>query len=410
MTKCVLNFNNFKSNIVLDLCGSKSVSQRALIINFLHPTDKKIINLSTSNDTKTLNEILNKEGFFLNVQDGGTTLRFLLCVLSLRNRNYFINGSNSLKKRPLKKLILNLEKLGVSFQFQKNDYQIPLFIKGGGLFSKELIIDSNQTSQFASALALIAPYIDGGLKLIVNKKIASRPFFDMTLKMMKICGAKISNKKDTIVIKGIGYNKNYSKIESDWTSVSYIYAIVAFSKNKSIVCSTFYEKSLQGDIDVMTFFNLLGVETVFYDDKIILKKHNKFPIPKLIKWNVLDTPDLALTYMTACLGLGVNLELTGVKNLLFKESNRLKVMKKELEKFNVQVIMEDDFFFMDTSSRKIEENSIDTYSDHRIALAFSPLVIIAKKITINDFSVVSKSYPQFWSDLKKIGIKISSKD
>jgi len=376
----------------------------------LHPTDEKIINLSNSNDTKTLNETLNQEGFFLNVKDGGTTLRFLLCILSLRNDNYFINGSASLKKRPLKKMILNLEKLGVSFQFQKNNYQIPLVIKGGGLISEELIIDSNQTSQFASALALIAPYIDGGLKLIVEKKIASRPFFDMTLKMMRICGAKISNKKDAIVIKGIGYNKNYSEIESDWTSVSYIYEIVAFSKNTSIVCSTFYEKSLQGDIDVMKFFNLLGVETVFYDDKIILKKHNKFPIPKLIKWNVVDTPDLALTYMTACLGLGVNLELTGVKNLFYKESNRLKVMKKELEKFNVHVIMEDDFFFMDTSSRKIEEKLINTYSDHRIALSFAPLVIIAKKLTIDDFNVISKSYPQFWSDLKKIGIKISSKD
>lgn len=410
MNKCVLNFNNFKSNIVLDICGSKSISQRALVINFLSSLDTKIINLSDSNDTKTFNKILSQEGFSLNVQDGGTTLRFLLCVLSLRNDNYFLHGNASLEKRPLKYLILNLERLGVSFKFQKNEYQIPLFIKGNNLKSKNLIIDSNETSQFASGLALIAPYINGGLKLIIKNKIVSRPFFDMTIKMMKICGAKISNKKNTIIIQGSGYEKNYSKIESDWTSVSYIYEIIAFSKNKSIECSTFYKNSIQGDSDVISFFNLLGVETVFNGNKIILKKHDKFPLPKFIKWNVLDTPDLALTYMVSCLGLGVNLKLTGVNALILKESNRLKVMKKELEKFNVKVIIEDDFFFMDTSSRKLDVNFINTYFDHRVALAFSPLVIITKKMIIDDSNVVFKSYPKFWDDLKKIGVKISSND
>tara|TARA_B100000945_G_C20414228_1_gene614279 strand:+ start:1306 stop:2538 length:1233 start_codon:yes stop_codon:yes gene_type:complete len=410
MTKCVLTFNDFKSNITLDICGSKSISQRALIINFLNNSNQKIINLSNSLDTQTLNKLLKQENFSYNVKDGGTTLRFLLCVLSLKQGSYFINGSTSLKNRPLKDLIINLRKLGVSFEFQKNEYQIPLFINGGGVKSKELIIDSEETSQFASALSLIAPYIDGGLKLIIKKKIASRPFFDMTIKMMKICGAKISDKKDVIVIKGCGYDKNYSKIESDWTSVSYIYEIVAFSKNKSIVCSSFCKNSLQGDSDVINFFNFLGVKTLFNDGKIILTKYDNFPIPKLIKWDVSGNPDLALTYITSCLGLGINLQLTGIRTLLFKESNRLKVMKSELEKFNVNIILEDDFFFMDTSSRKLEESFINTYFDHRIALAFAPLVIITKKLNIEDYNVVSKSYPQFWDDLKKIGIKISSKD
>ena len=170
MTKCVLTFNDFKSNITLDICGSKSISQRALIINFLNNSNQKIINLSNSLDTQTLNKLLKQENFSYNVKDGGTTLRFLLCVLSLKQGSYFINGSASLKNRPLKDLIINLRKLGVSFEFQKNEYQIPLFINGGGVKSKELIIDSEETSQFASALSLIAPYIDGGLKLIIKKK------------------------------------------------------------------------------------------------------------------------------------------------------------------------------------------------------------------------------------------------
>ena len=410
MNKCVLNFKNFKSDLILDICGSKSISQRALIIRFLNSKDDKIVNLSNSNDTKILNEILNKKKYSIDVEDGGTTLRFLLCVLSLRDNNYFLNGSLSLKKRPLKDFIINLEKLGATFKFPEKDYQIPLFIKGGILKSNELIIDSNQTSQFASAIAMIAPYIDGGLKLIIKKKMPSRPFFDMTIKMMKICGAKISSNGKSIEIKSIGYDKCFSFIESDWTSVSYIYEILAFSKNKSIICSTFFENSLQGDSDLIFFFNIIGVETLFDNNKIILKKHNKFPIPKLIKWDVLATPDLALTYITTCLGLGINLKLTGVKNLFFKESNRLKVMKNELEKFNVKVIIEDDYFFMDTSHRILNACCINTYSDHRIALAFAPLVILTKKLSINNYNVVSKSYPRFWHDMKKIGVKIILKD
>ena len=410
MSKCILNFNNFNSNVTLDVSGSKSISQRALIINFLNSKDKNFFNLSNSDDTKILNDILRREGFSLNVQDGGTTLRFLLCVLALRSDTYFINGSLSLQKRPLKKLIFNLEKLGVSFRFPQSDYQIPLFVNGGNLKSKELFIDSNETSQFASGLALIAPYVDGGLNLIVKNRIVSKPYFDMTIKMMKICGAEIYNKKDSIIIKGIGYNKSYFKIESDWTSLSYIYEILTFSKNKSIICSTFYQNSLQGDSDSISFFNLLGVSTSFDNDKVILKKDDNFPIPKLINWDVSETPDLALTYIVSCLGLGVNLKLTGIETLFFKESNRLKVIKKELEKFNVKIILKKDSFFMDASLRKLEGCIINTYSDHRIALALAPLVIITKKITINDSNVISKSYPEFWNDLKKIGIKVILKD
>lgn len=410
MNKCVLNFKSFKSDVILDICGSKSISQRALIIRFLNSRDDKIVNLSNSNDTIILNEILNKKKYSIDVEDGGTTLRFLLCILSLRDNNYFLNGSLSLKKRPLKALIINLEKLGATFKFPEKDYQIPLFIKGGFLKSNELIIDSKQTSQFASAIAMIAPYIDGGLKLVIKKKMPSKPFFDMTIKMMKICGAKISSNENSIEIKSIGYDKCFSLVESDWTSVSYIYEILAFSKNNSIICSTFFENSLQGDSDLISFFNIIGVETLFDNNKIILNKHNKFPIPKLIKWDVLATPDLALTYIATCLGLGINLKLTGVKNLFFKESNRLKVMKNELEKFNVKVIIEDDYFFMDTSNRTLNACFINTYSDHRIALAFAPLVIFTKKLSINNYNVVSKSYPRFWDDMKKIGVKIILKD
>ncbi len=410
MSKFILNFKNFKSNLKLEICGSKSISQRALVINFLNSSKKKIINLSNSDDTKTLCHILNDLKNSLNVKDGGTTLRFLLSVLSLRKGAFFINGSTSLKKRPLKQLIVNLKKMGVLFKFQKQDYQIPLHIIGGNLKSKELIIDSNETSQFASSLALIAPYVHGGLKLIFKDGIVSPSYFNMTIQMMKICGAKIFCSKNFLLIKDGGYQKDYDKIESDWTSLSYIYEIIAFSNNSSIICSKFYKNSLQPDSKQIYFFNLLGVKTCFDNGKIILKKNKNLPLPKFIQWDVLDTPDLTLSYIVSCLGLGINLKLTGIQTLMYKESNRLKVMKKELEKFNVKVVLTENSFFMDSSSRKFKRQFINTYFDHRIALAFSPLVLLTKELVFDDFNVVSKSYPAFWNDLEKIGIKIRSED
>ena len=408
MSKYILKFKKFNSNVSLDICGSKSISQRALIINHLSSKDIDCVNLSNSEDTSTLNKILNQKDSLIDVKDGGTTLRFFLCFLSIRNKNYFIDGSNMLKKRPIKKLILNLMKLGVRFKFQSKDYELPFFIQGGIIKSKDLIIDSVKTSQFASGLALVAPLINGGLRLILKNKIPSRPFFDMTIEMMRKCGAQIIFDDNLVEIKEGGYYKGYSKIESDWTSISYIYEVLAFSKNISVSCSSFFKNSIQGDSAVVSFFNLLGVETNFSNDKVILRKHENLPKPKLIEWDVSDTPDLALTYIVSCLGLGIDLKLTGIKTLYFKESNRLQAIAIELKKFNVKVVLEDDFFLMNTSSSRLNSCEIKTHSDHRIALAFSPLVIITKELIIDDSCVVSKSYPEFWNDLKKIGVKIIS--
>ena len=281
-----------------------------------------------------------------------------------------------------------------------------LLLKEGGLKTKHLIIDSNKTSQFASGIALIAPFITGGLKLTIKQSLVSKPYFDMTLKMMRECGISISNIGNSIIIKEGRYKKPYLNIESDWTSISYIYEIVAFSKNTTITCSKFHQESLQGDSNLILFFSLLGVETTFKKKEVLITKVSSFIKPKLIEWNICNNPDLFLTYVVTCLGLGINLKLTGINSLNYKESNRLQVIKKELLKFNASVKIKDNVFFLDTSGVDLKFSSITTYFDHRVALAFSPLVILTKKIEIDNYDVVSKSYPQFWSDLKKIGIKI----
>ena len=405
MYSCALKFHSFKSKITLNICGSKSISQRALIINSFI-TNEKIKNLSNSKDTTTLNKILSSNDELIDVKEGGTTLRFLLCLLSTRENEYYVKGNVLLKKRPIKDLIVFLKKLGVHFKFIEKDFNIPLIIKGGQLKTRHLIIDSNKTSQFASGIALIAPFISGGLKLTIKQSLVSKPYFDMTLKMMRECGINISNIGNSIIIKEGSYKKPYLNIESDWTSISYIYEIVSFSKNTTITCSKFHQESLQGDSNLILFFSLLGVETTFKKKEVLITKVSSCIKPKLIEWDICNNPDLFLTYVVTCLGLGINLKLTGINSLNYKESNRLQVIKKELLKFNASVKIKDNIFFLDTSGVDLKFSSITTYFDHRVALAFSPLVILTKKIEIDNYDVVSKSYPQFWRDLKKIGIKI----
>ena len=407
MTKYELEFKSFNSNLELVMGGSKSISQRSLIIRFLRLSNKKLNNISNSNDTRTLNKILNNLKSKINVKDGGTTLRFLLCALSLEKKSFFIDGDLSLAKRPLKNLIVNLQKLGVNFTFHSKKYQIPLTIKGANLKFNELIIDSNESSQFASGLALIAPYVKGGLRLKINRKIVSKSFFDMTIKMMKSCGINMTLNKKFIAIKESPYLKNYDDIESDWTSLSYIYQIIAFSKNKSIKCSKFNINSLQGDSALINFFSIVGVKTFFRKNYVYLQKNEGFKKPLFIHLDISDTPDLAFTYIITCLGLSIKLKLTGIETLKFKESNRLFVMKKELEKLNVRVVLRNKSFSMNPANKNLQNLRIDTHFDHRVALSFAPLVIISKNIIIKNPEVVNKSYPKFWTHLKKIGIKIS---
>ena len=401
-----------KSNAILENCnlnisGSKSISQRALIIQFLNSHNLELNNLSESNDTKTLSEILKeiKKINKINVGQGGTTLRFLVPLLSLIDKEFKIDGHSTLKSRPFLGLVNALKQFGVKFKFFSQNSNFPFKIHGGKMVSKLVTIESDKTSQFVSGLLLIGPYTKGGLKLKLNTKTVSLSYIEMTIQMMRICGANVSYEKNLISVKEGGYSSIIKNIESDWTSLSYIYECIAISDKAEITVSSFRYPSLQKDSDIILFFNFLGVLTKFNNDSIIIKKiSNSLPI--LIEWDVLNNPDLMPTYLVSCFALGVNLKLKGIESLAYKESNRLQSVKSNLEKFNAKIRINNNVLILDSSNSIFVEKEIDTYSDHRIALAFSPLVIKTKSLKINNPHVVEKSYPKYWNHLNKMGIEV----
>lgn len=407
--KVVLNIDqSYLNDCVISISGSKSISQRALIIHSLASFSLDIKNLSDSQDTIILKNILQNlnNKIDINVCQGGTTLRFLLPVLSIKNKTFKLKGHDSLLERPLISLIDALKYLGVNFVFFKKNNQLPFELHGGKLVSKLINIDSTQTSQFISALLLTAPYIKGGIRLNIKDKIVSKSYVKMTISIMAKCGVSVFYKDDLIIVKEGFYTKPVSYIESDWSSLAYLYQLVSLSKSAKITVSSFYRDSIQKDSDIVLFFNFLGVSTLFENEKIILKKDINYKLPYYLEWDVLNTPDLMPTYLISCFALGVDLKLTGIDSLVHKESNRIETVRIGLEKFNAKIKIQENSIFLDSSSPVFSEKSIDTFCDHRIALAFSPLVLKTNKLTINNPQVIDKSYPAFWNHLKKMGIKV----
>ena len=395
-------------NCTIYISGSKSISQRALIIHFLASFSLDINNLSDCQDTILLKDILKnlENSDHINVGQGGTTLRFLLSLLSVQKKKIYIEGADSLQFRPLTGLINALKYIGVDFNFHKKENQLPFELLGKKIISKPIYIDSKKTSQFISSLLLVGPYIKGGVQLKIKNKIVSKSYINMTIKLMEECGANVSFLKDEIIVQEGLYSKPLSHIESDWSSLSYLYQFVALSKKISITVSSFYKYSIQKDSDLVLFFELLGVKTSFEKNLIKLTKHNNYKSPHYIEWDILDTPDLMPTYLISCFALGINLKLSGIDTLIYKESNRIETVKLGLNKFNAKIKLIDNSLMLDSSNSIFNEQIIDTYDDHRIALAFSSLVLITNKLTINNPMVVEKSYPAFWDDLKKMGIKV----
>jgi len=409
INKVILNIDkSYLHDCVIPISGSKSVSQRALIIHYLASFPLDIKNLSDSQDTIILKNILQNldNTSDINVAQGGTTLRFLLPLLSIQDRPFKVKGCDSLIERPLTSLIDALKYLGANFIFFKKNNQLPFELHGGQIVSKLIDIDSNKTSQFISALLLTAPYIKGGIRLNIQDKMVSESYVKMTISIMGKCGVSVSFKDDLIVVKEGVYAKPLSYIESDWSSLAYLYQLVSLSKSAKIIVSSFYSDSIQKDSDLVLFFNFLGVSTLFKNDTLILTKDINYKLPYYLEWDVLNTPDLMPTYLISCFALGVDLKLTGIDSLIYKESNRIETVKIGLEQFNAKIKIEKNSMYLNSSSPVFSAKVIDTFCDHRIALAFSPLVLKTNKLTINNPQVIDKSYPAFWSDLKKMGIKV----
>ena len=398
---------NINSKKKIFISGSKSESNRVLILKYLFNKDIIIDNLSSSDDTKVLSKALENQTDIVNIHHAGTAMRFLTSLFAVTNKkNIILTGSDRMLQRPVEELVNSLKSLGADIIYEKEIGYPPLRFNGFNQTNKLIELRSDISSQFASSLMLVAPYLNDGLQIKLVGNIFSKPYILLTCEILKRFGFSCIINKDEIKIKPNKKVsiKNYS-VESDWSSASYLYSIVALS-GIDLKLSSFKSNSLQGDSKLSKLYENFGVKTYFKNDEIILKRSKSHRMKKFIELDLIENPDLAQTIIVTSLGLSIHTKLTGLNTLKIKETDRLVALKNEISKFNTEVIIDDQSIEINNFPKVLPENiEIDTYQDHRMALAFSPLSVLVK-LVINDYGVISKSFPEYWTILQKLNFDL----
>ena len=403
----LLQLNSFVNNQELVISGSKSETNRLLLLQKLFP-DLKIENASDADDSLVIQQCFNTDNKIKDVHHAGTALRFLLSYYALiEDKEVLLTGSDRMKQRPIKPLVDALQELGASVSYLENVGFPPVKIKGVKTFKNEVEIDANTSSQYLSSLLLIAAALPNGLKLKLKGFITSKPYVEMTLQILNTLGIHTYLKDDVIqVFPSHRLKVNYFVVESDWSSASYYYSLIALAPVGSCVSlKNFKKNSLQADASITEIYKDFGVETQFNFPFIHIKKITD-KRPDFLEYNLIDSPDIAQTIAVTCLGLGVKCFLKGLHTLKIKETDRLQALKNEFEKFGALVTISDDNFILHNRvifSEKVIE--IETYQDHRMAMSFAPLVF-KQVLLIQEAQVVSKSYPSFWEDFQTLGVEI----
>ncbi|MDG1967275.1 MAG: 3-phosphoshikimate 1-carboxyvinyltransferase [Flavobacteriaceae bacterium] len=405
----LINHNNNSFSNSFEISGSKSESNRLLILNSIYG-NLKIDNLSNSDDTVILDKYITNLESHIDVHHAGTAMRFLTALLAIKtNKKFVITGSQRMKERPIKILVQALNKLGANISYFDKKGFPPLIIKGQEIFGGEISLSSNISSQYISALMLIAPILKNGLLINLEGKITSKPYLEMTLAILKKIGINCYFKNNIISIEHCSkINNSAISIESDWSSVSYFYSIVALSNAAELNIGTFYKSSIQGDVKLYEIYAKLGVETKFIksSSRILIKKINDFIKPDHIDLDLTENPDIAQTIAVTCFGLGISCDLFGLHTLKIKETDRLEALKIELSKLGANVKVTNNSFHLAPTFSINNGISIETYNDHRMAMAFAPLALMTP-IIINNPDVVTKSYKDFWKDLKSLNFNLS---
>jgi 3-phosphoshikimate 1-carboxyvinyltransferase len=400
---------SLKKHAQIILGGSKSESNRLLILQALF-FNIAISNLSTSDDSKALIQALDGDKKLVDVHHAGTAMRFLTAYFATHaGREVTLTGSERMQQRPIGILVDALRSMGADIEYQKNEGFPPLLIKGKNLTIKEVTIAADVSSQFISALMLIAPSLPQGLVIHLDGNVTSAPYLKMTYQLLMQLGFEGDFSRNMIcMLPGAITEKKHIRVESDWSSVSYLYSLVALSQSGLLSVSTFKKDSLQGDVALTNLYKALGVETVFNeDDGITLQKISEV-ITNHVEFDLVNTPDIAQTIAVTCFGLGISCHLTGLHTLKIKETDRLYALKIELEKLGAIVNITEDSLSLEKSVEIKAGVAINTYQDHRMAMAFAPLAL-KTSLSINDAEVVSKSFPEFWDVLKELGILLKMK-
>tara|TARA_B110000208_G_scaffold150129_1_gene181299 strand:+ start:1346 stop:2575 length:1230 start_codon:yes stop_codon:yes gene_type:complete len=408
--KASLTYKAVSDHPIITIPGSKSESNRLLILKACYP-NISITNLSNSDDTVSLLKGIEQVDGIVDIHHAGTAMRFLTAYFaSKKGVDIIITGSKRMQERPIRILVDALNDLGADIHYLKNKGFPPLKIIGTDLNVSSVSLDAAISSQYISALMLIAPSLKNGLIINLAGEITSVPYIKMTLNLMRKVGVSGTFSNNKIQIKPIKtINSITVNVESDWSSASYYYSIIALSRNLELTLNNFSKNSIQGDSKIISIYENLGVETIFNkNDNSILLRHIKTEIIDSLSLNLNDTPDIAQTLAVTCFGLGIHCKLEGLKTLKIKETDRLLALKTELEKLGANVTFTEESITVFRSRKIIENITIETYQDHRMAMAFAPLVL---KVPINilEPNVVTKSYTTFWEDLLKIGIKVQLK-
>ena len=409
----------------IHLTASKSESNRALIIQALCDDAFEIENLSISNDTKVLKELLNKSlqeetvradkarvkssddvsdnhqpTFSVNL--AGTAMRFLTAYLAIQNQEVVLTGAQRMTERPIKVLVDALKQLGAEISYQEKEGFPPLKISGKKLSGDKVTIDGGISSQYISALLMIAPKLENGLNIEFEGEVVSKPYIDMTIEMMRYFGATVQWKGNNIKVKPGNYKARDFKVEADWSAASYWYSMVALAKEADITLFGLKQESLQGDAVVQEIYKSLGVSTAFVKGGIRLTKNSEFRIQNSeLNIDFVNFPDIAQTVAVTCAALNVKARLTGLKTLRIKETDRIAALQTELTKLGFSVEVKKNDILINSAPSQFNE-SVETYDDHRMAMAFTPLAL-QSSIIIEDENVVAKSYPDFWKDLESVG-------
>ena len=401
------------------LPASKSISNRALIIHALTGGNVMPENLSDCDDTKVIIRALSHRPEVIDIKAAGTAMRFMTAYLSVTEGEHTITGTERMKHRPIGVLVDALRYLGAEIEYAGEKGFPPLCIRGRQLEGGRLEIPGNVSSQYISALLMIAPVLSKGLEMKLTGGIVSRPYIDLTLHLMHQFGVSAEwTDIDSITVKPQPYRQRPYTIENDWTAASYWYEVLALTDElgSKVVLPGMMDGSRQGDSAVRYIFSLLGIKTAFADreaDRLTDTTLTRHPcMLNRMDYDFTNQPDLAQTLIATCPVLGIPFHFTGLGSLRIKETDRIEAMKTEMEKLGY-ILHADSGTELSWEGDRCEPAAqpvIDTYEDHRMAMSFAPLAIRLGRIGINHPEVVSKSYPHYWNDLRKAGFHIVQTD